>query len=32
MVAAVPLVTDTAGRPCEIALPTVLLGGYVRDR
>ena len=32
MIASGPLVTDAEGRPCAIALPTVLLDGNVRDR
>jgi hypothetical protein len=32
MLAPGPLVTDSAGRPCPIALPTVILDGAVRDR
>jgi Bacterial alpha-L-rhamnosidase C-terminal domain/Bacterial alpha-L-rhamnosidase 6 hairpin glycosidase domain len=32
MVAPGPLTTDAEGRPCSIALPQVLLDGYVRDR
>ena len=32
MVAPGPLTTDAEGRPCPIALPLVLLDGYVRDR
>lgn len=32
MVATGPLTTDAEGRPCAIALPTVLLDGLVRDR
>ena len=32
MIAPGPLTTDVEGRPCAIALPTVLLDGSVRDR
>ena len=32
MIAPGPLTTDAEGRPCAIALPLVLLDGYVRDR
>ncbi len=32
MVAPGPLTTDAEGRPCAIALPQVLLDGFVRDR
>jgi hypothetical protein len=32
MVAPGPLTTDAEGRPCPIALPTVILDGLVRDR
>ncbi len=32
MIAPGPLTTDADGRPCPIALPTVILDGYVRDR
>jgi Bacterial alpha-L-rhamnosidase 6 hairpin glycosidase domain/Bacterial alpha-L-rhamnosidase C-terminal domain len=32
MIAPGPLTTDAEGRPCPIALATVLLDGYVRDR
>ena len=32
MIAPGPLTTDAEGRPCAIALPMVLLDGYVRDR
>ncbi len=32
MIAPGPLTTDAEGRPCAIALPAVLLDGFVRDR